>query len=217
MKYKDYMYLFPPRPEQTTHHTELSKYDNGEYIAQPKYNGSCCVVFLNETNCIVMNRHKTRITSDYSNIDFRGMYSGKGWMVLCGEFMNKSKKGEQGETWNLKFVAFDILVYNGEYMIGTTFKQRVDLLEKLFPCHRMMIGEKFESMKYTCITNCKNVYRATSYYANFENLYSKLITTDMYEGIVLKRADAKLTLGMAEKNNNSWQIKCRKPTKNYAF
>jgi hypothetical protein len=81
----------------------------------------------------------------------------------------------------------------------------------------MMIGENFESMKYTCITNCKNVYRATSYYANFENLYSKLVTTDMYEGIVLKRADAKLTLGMTEKNNNSWQIKCRKPTKNYAF
>ena len=117
------MYLFPPRPVQTTHHTELSKYDNNQYIAQPKYNGTCCNVFISENEVIVMNRHKGTITSQYSHIDFKGMYRGTGWMVVSGEFLNKNQKGEDGNPFNLKFVIWDILVMNGEYMLGSTFQE----------------------------------------------------------------------------------------------
>ena len=46
IRYDKYMYLFPPRPIQTTHHTEIKKYDNKLFIAQPKYNGTCCNVFI---------------------------------------------------------------------------------------------------------------------------------------------------------------------------
>ena len=110
IRYEKYMYLFPPRPIQTTHHAEIKKYDNKLFIAQPKYNGTCCNVFINESEIIVMNRHKGTITSNYNDIDFRGMYRGKGWMVICGEFLNKNKKGENGKPFNLKFVIWDILV-----------------------------------------------------------------------------------------------------------
>jgi hypothetical protein len=63
------MYLFPPRPIQTTHYTELKKYDNKSFIAQPKYNGTCCNVFISEDEIHVMNRHKGTITSNYTDID----------------------------------------------------------------------------------------------------------------------------------------------------
>ena len=63
----------------------------------------------------------------------------------------------------------------------------------------------------------KNVYKAPTYINNFQSLYNDIVDTDLYEGLVLKRKNARLSLGLNEKNNNDWQIKCRKPTKNYAF
>jgi len=218
MRYEKYSYLFPPRPEQTTHNEELNKYDNGEFIAQPKYNGTCCNVFINEEKVIVMNRHKGNITSNYNDINFRDLYSGKGWMVLCGEFLNKNKKGEDGKAFNLKFVIWDILVYNGDYLIGSTLIERLELLETLYPCVGMMVGEKkIECFSHLCCTKANNVYKAPTYINNFSGLYAEIVNTDLYEGVVLKRKDAKLSLGLNERNNNSWQIKCRKPTKNYDF
>lgn len=217
MKYEKYSYIYPPRPIQTTHHTELGKYDNGEFIAQPKYNGTCCVVFMNEDQLIVMNRHKGMISSDYSNVDFRCLYRPKGWMVLCGEFLNKNKKGEENQSFNLKFIIWDILVYQGEYLIGKTFLERLKLLDKLFPCSKFSVGDRMRTMEHLCFTSCHNIYVAPYYTGNFEKLYQSIVKTDLYEGLVLKRKNAKLTLGLNEKNNNEWQIKCRKPTKNYQF
>jgi ATP-dependent DNA ligase len=217
MKYDKYSYLFPPRPIQTTKHTELAKYDNGEFIAQPKYNGTCCVLFMNENEMMVMNRHKGLITSDYSHIDLRGLHRGKGWIVLCGEFLNKNKKGEDGLPFNLKFVIWDILVYQNDYMIGSTFIDRIKLLEELYPSTKMRVSDKLESYSHLCFTKHKNCYKAPYYTKDFNLLYDSIVKTDLYEGLVLKRKTGKLNLGLTEKNNNEWQIKCRKPTKNYDF
>lgn len=195
----------------------LDTYDNGLYIAQPKYNGTCCVVFMNEQEVIVMNRHKGMITSDYSNIDFRCMYKPSGWMVLCGEFLNKNKKGEDNLSFNLKFVLWDILVYQDKYLIGYTFEERIKLIEKLFPCSKFSVDDKLRMMKHLCFTSCKNIYVAPYYTEGFDKLFESIVETDLYEGVVLKRRNAKLTLGLNEKNNSEWQIKCRKPTKNYQF
>lgn len=212
------MYLYPPRPIQTIQPSELSKYDDGTFIAQPKYNGTCCMVFISETDLIVMNRHRGTITSNYNDIDFRGMYRGKGWMVICGEFLNKNKKGEDGNPFNLKFIIWDILVYNGLYLIGSTFKERISLIEGLYPCSKMRVsGKKLEQFEHLCITNHKNIFLAPTYNRNFQILYNSIVDTDLYEGLVLKRADAKLSYGLSEKNNDGWQIKCRKPTKSYKF
>ena len=218
MEYQEYKYLYPPRPEQTTKYTELDKYDNGQFIAQPKYNGTCCVAFISKDSIKIMNRHKGLITSDYSNIDFKGLHSGKGWMVLCGEFLNKNKKGEHKESFNLKFIIWDILVYNGEYLINTTLEYRLGLLDKLFPCSKSVVTDKgMVKYNHICVTRYKNVYKAPAYIQYFSDLYQDIVDTDLYEGLVLKRKDAKLSFGFTEKNNNSWQIKCRKPTKNYDF
>ncbi len=222
VRYESYSYLFPPRPIQTTKHTELGKYDNGQFIAAPKYNGDCSNVFISEKEVIVMNRHKEKMKGDYSKVDFRGMYDGlgcKGWLVISGEFLNKSKKGEDGKLFNLKFIIWDILVYNGDYMIGSTFGYRVELLEKLFPSTKMMVkkDKKMEMYKHLCCTMYNDIYKAPAYYSGFEKLYNDIVNTDIYEGVLLKRIDGKLSYGLNTNNNNSWQIKCRKETKNYQF
>jgi hypothetical protein len=51
----------------------------------------------------------------------------------------------------------------------------------------------------------------------FEKLYQDIVKVDMYEGLVIKKIDSKLTFGFQELNNHDWQVKCRKETKVYKF
>ena len=52
--------------------------------------------------------------------------------LVCGEYMNKGKNDITNKPLNHVFFIFDILVYNGEYLIGTTFEERIELLDKIF-------------------------------------------------------------------------------------
>ena len=130
-------------------------------------------------------------------------------MVINGEYMNKSKMDENGQVFNHKFVIFDILTFNGEYMVGRTFDERVKLLDELYG--------QVESEKDYLYKISENIYRVKSYTTDFKRLYDRLITIDMVEGLVMKRKSSKLELGTTENNNTKSQVKARKPTRNYKF
>ena len=143
---------------------------------------------------------------DLDKQELQSLYRGKGWMVLNGEYMNKSKKDQFGEIFNNKFCLFDILVFENNYLVGKTFQERINMLNDFY-C------EPNEVLH--CIT--PNVFRIKSFYTEFEKLYNSLVPTDMMEGLVLKRKSAKLEVGSTENNNIKSQIKVRKPTKNYKY
>jgi len=168
-----------------------------------------------------MNRHNGVITSDYNNVDFQGLYNDtecNGWLVLCGEFLNKNKKGEDGNSFNLKFVIFDILVYDNDYLIGTKLIDRINMLDKMFPETSTLVFEnQMKSFAHLNVTRYENIFKAPSYGGDFQAFYKSIVDTDLYEGLVLKRKLSTLSPGFSEKNNSDWQIKCRKPTKNYDF
>ena len=133
-KYLSYRYIFPPRPKNAIPDSELSFWDNGSLVAQPKLNGSNCVIFTNGVKFIAMNRHNQRLTNfNLSDNELKDIYRGEGWMILNGEYMNKSKNDANGQIFNHKLVIFDILVYNGVQTIGMDFVSRVELLNKLYP------------------------------------------------------------------------------------
>ena len=140
--------------------------------------------------------------------DFLSLHRGNGWLVLNGEYMNKSKLNGKNEVFNHKLVIFDVLVYNGIQTIGMTFEERVNLLDKLYT-----------QSDYDGFINkvSDKVYMVKSFYENFHQTYQKIIQTDMYEGWVLKKRNAKLKNGISEKNNTDSQMKFRKPTKNYSY
>jgi ATP-dependent DNA ligase len=210
MKYQNYSYIYPPRPRNSVPPRDISKWDNKMMLAQPKLNGSNCVIFLNEENLVVMNRHGQRLTNfQLSKSEITKLHSGSGWMVLNGEYLNKSKRDETGLVFNHKFVIFDVLVYNGQHLVGKTFQERVNLLDELF--------DQKESEKNYLYNISENIYRVKSYYDNFNELFEDFIKIDMIEGLVCKRTTAKLELGISENNNFKSQVKFRKPTKNYSF
>ena len=223
MKYESFKkngYIFPPRPEYKCPAADLDKYDNGQYIAMPKYDGSCCVVFTNGTELEVYNRHKERLSllSNYKDIDFRGLAQTSNWFVYAGEYLNKSKYGETGVKENNKFVIWDVLVWDGKYLVGSTLTERLDLLESIFPCKRAIVTDKaMEVYDHLCCTTLNGIYKAPAYLGNFEELYKNIVKTQIYEGVVLKKKDSKLGFGMQELNNTDWQLKVRRESKNYAF
>lgn len=218
MKYTEYKYLYPPRPEVKIPSNDLYKFDNGEYIAQPKYNGSCYIVFTNGDEVHVCNRHKEEPMIRNPYIDWRGLARSNDWYVFCGEYLNKGKVGENNVKEVDKFVIWDILVWENEYLTGMTTIDRISLLEKHFPCHRAIVkGSKLEMYKHLCNTDIKGIYKAPTYMNNFEQLYNELVKVDLYEGLLLKKGTSKLSFGFQEKNNTDWQVKCRKETKIYNF
>lgn len=216
--YPEYKFLYPPRPEHKISEDQVSKYDNNEFIAQPKYNGSCSMIFMNDKGFLkIMNRHTELSLVKEKEMDFLGAYRGEGFIALAGELLNKNKKGEDGNPFNQKFIIWDILVYNGIYLVGWTTEKRLVLLETLYPCNRIQVGKDhtIEMYNHICCTGIKGIYKAPTYLSGFSELYKDLVKTDLYEGLLLKRKHAELSYGYNEKNNTYWQIKVRRSTKNY--
>lgn len=213
MKYEVFKYIFPPRPKNAVPLTELDFWDNGNMIAQPKLNGSNCTIYTNGHDFLAYNRHglhlsnfqldKEEILKLYKNVN-------KGsWLVLNGEYMNKSKSDENKQVFNHKLVIFDLLVIDNNYLIGKTFQDRVEILDKLYG--------QLESEKDYLYKITDNIYRVKSFQSGFKELYNNLSKIDMVEGLVCKRKSGRLEVGTTENNNVKSQIKFRKATKNYKF
>jgi ATP-dependent DNA ligase len=211
MKYSNYRYIYPPRPKNAIPSSDLNSYDNGTMLAQPKLDGSNCLIFTDGKNVKVMNRHSQPITRfEIPTEEILSLYKGSGgWTVINGEYMNKSKRDETGNTFNHKFVIFDILVNDGDYLIGKTFDQRVKILDEMF--------DTIESEKQYLYSISANVFRVKTYMERLLDNFERLVRIDMVEGLVMKRKNARLEIGNTELNNVNSQLKSRKPTKNYKY
>ena len=105
IRYESFQYIFPPRPKNPIQSKDLKIWDNDMMVAQPKLNGSNCTIYMNGQNVYTYNRHGQRMSNfDIDLKEISNLYKGRGWMVLNGEYLNKSKKNEVGETFNHKFV-----------------------------------------------------------------------------------------------------------------
>lgn len=211
MKYPKYRYIFPPRPKNAVPQSELFSWDNGSMISQPKLNGSNATIYTNGVEVFTMNRHGDRLTRvEIKSEEILSLYKGTGgWSAFNGEYMNKSKYDENKKLFNHKFVIFDILINDGDYLISKTVEQRIELLDQMF-------GQN-DSEKDYLYSVSDNIYRVKSYDNKFNMIYDKFVQVDMLEGLVLKRKNARLETSGSELNNTKWQIKCRKPTLNYKF
>lgn len=206
--YPRFRYMFPPRPEYVISTDQLHKYEK-THLIQVKLNGSCCTIFIKGDELRQFGRHQNENLSNFkiNQENLKVLNCGNNeWNVVVGEYMNKNKKGVDGKPWNHKFVIFDILVYDGEYLIGSTFEERVNLLDKIFGT--------IDENDYLYKIN-ESVFRVKTFYDNFLLRWNEITKIDMLEGVVLKKKEQKLTRGLSEKNNMSH--KCRKPTKNYRY
>jgi len=215
MKYLSYRYLYPCRPANAISPEDLSMCENQSMVGQLKTNGSNTLFFTNGETLRVMGRHNQLLTNFGISKDeiienlYKPLNLNGNWLVLNGETLNKSKQDERGITFNQKFILFDILVFDSDYLVGKTFGERINLLDNLY-------GQKTSSKEYLYGIS-ENIFRVKSYNTGFKNLFDTYTKIDLVEGLVLKRTNAKLEIATSEKNNWRSQIKCRKETKNYKY
>ena len=112
---------------------------------------------------------------------------------------------------------FDIIVNNGEVLVGTTFAERQKILMDLFVkadtpstySHYVLAPQtwlaKLVTGNFSSVMAAVN-QRAEGAPGNVED-----------EGLVIKNPNAKLAPMEKEKNNTGWQVKTRIQTKNYSF
>lgn len=235
MEYSKYRYLFPPRPENKVPRSYLKEFDDGRFLAQPKFNGDCGPMFFNPEIFIPMNRHNqplTRFKLDPNEI--RLLFPNNGWNVIVGEYMAKSKKDENNKTFNHKLVIFDILVLDGEYLLGKTFEERIQMLYNMFgiennfktqiPSDDIFGKEKGSNWEKTgkkeneySYQISENIWIVKSFLTDFVSIWESITKIDMIEGFVLKKRNAPLEVGYNEKNNSKSQIKFRKSCKSYEY
>ena len=202
-------YIYPPRPETKIPPTSLDMFEKMNlYLAEPKLNGSSMELYTDGKESKTMNRHKEPIACNIPKEELLSLHRGKGQMILCGEYLNKNQKDETGKPWNHKYVIWDIIMFEGKHLIGTTFEERYELLRKLYPDNPVKVHIHEVS------ANCFRVNRILT---KFKETYNELVKHQVYEGLVFKRKDGKLENGTTAGNNTRTQLKCRKATKNYNF
>jgi ATP-dependent DNA ligase len=214
--YDSFKYLFPPRPEFKISPDILDLYDTGEWIAQPKYNGDCLLLFTKGSSHQFWTRH----SKPYSKpIKVSVPFNFDGYFVFVGEYINpKNKMGELGVIESPKYIIFDILVAESIYLIGEPLDSRLMMLETLFPTTRSYVGNNgLVSYNHICFTKYEGICKAPTYVRDFSKIYNDVVKTDLYEGLVIKKLTAPLETGYNELNNHLWQLKCRKESKVYSF
>lgn len=205
-------FLYPPRIEYKLQPISLEKFDNNQYIAQPKLDGSNTSVAISEKTFVAKERHN-KFFARPPKFDFLSLHRGKGFMCISGEFLNKSKKDENKKPLT-GFCIWDILAYNGEILLGSTIEERLALINKLYPTTGV---KSINGIDYLYETKTKEIYKVANYYDNFEKIFDTITKVDLVEGLVLKRKSGKLEMMTREQNNVGWAVKIRKATLNYKF
>lgn len=219
MKYENFRYLYPPRPKHKIKPSTIMQYDNGQYFAQVKTDGSNSTLYIApDKTWQLWNRHNEKQTL-YRDLEFEKLYRGNsGFIVLNGEMLNKNKKHENGKEFNHKFIIFDILVYENQILDGWTLQERIELLGKLYPAEAFRITETgVEHDEFLYQTDVKDIYRVANFVGGFEKIFHDATKLEIYEGIVIKRKNAPLQPMFKKDNNSDTMLKCRREAKNYKF
>lgn len=190
MNYDEYRYLWPPRPENAIPKEMISFYENRGWIAQLKKNGTCTPIFARGLEVIFKTRHNDD-HKQWSPLPghVHAFQTSSKWNVFVAELIHNKTKGVKN-----KIYVFDKIVHEGVFLGGMTFAERYKLLSQFKATEDVVVAKNFNS--------------------GFSQLMQNLQEDD--EGLVFKDPNSVLEI-CKETSNRKWQVKCRKPHKNYSF
>jgi len=129
------------------------------------------------------------------------------WNVYVGELLHS-----KGPSLKNHLYLFDILVSEGEQLIGWTLLERQEILHQRFPSPKADITGSRAGLGARMI--CDNISQA-ELLDDPAKAWTTLGTLD--EGLVFKNLEAKLAACSTSASNSDWQVKIRRPHKNYSF
>jgi hypothetical protein len=202
--YNKFTYISPPRAESAIPPNLLKAYQRTNWIAQVKKNGTNSVIFVSPDKEVTAmgrhnNEHKQWQFTPESSAIFKTL-PGRGWYVINAELMHSKVAGIR----DINYI-HDVLVEDGEYLLGSTYAQRYSRLLMLF-LHKKPSGP----ISHFILDD--HTWLARNHEGSFIDLFNSLDAPED-EGIVLKNMQGHLS----PKNNNGWTVKCRRSHKNFGF
>ncbi len=217
MKFERYSFLFPPRPSKAIPPSMILFYQSRGWVGQYKKNGTCTILYVSpEKEIIVRTRHddehKRWTPTDKSTSVFKNL-PGKGWYVFVCEVLHSKFAGTRDTIY-----LFDIVVNDGEQLVGKTFTERQEILHGLFLDPDDDIGMPFDSH---IVNSNVMIARVIPDHLEAEMTRIQRIAPSEgapeNEGLVLKDPNARLEPMSRKTSNSGWQVKCRITHANYAF
>jgi len=212
MRYDSYRYLYPPRPDMAVAAATLPLLEIEGAWAQAKMNGTCCVIFVPpDGKAFALGRHGPDNRLQWQPGTrweaFQARFPGEGWYVLVGELLHSKGVGVRDTVY-----LFDLLVDDGEYLVGQTYRERYLRLRKL--CGKPeLVSETHGLIR-------EGIWLAFNRTRGFAKWFAEIGAapgSPMIEGLVFKSPDSKLKLCGRPKANSVGQHKCRRPTANLSF
>jgi hypothetical protein len=208
MRYSNYSYLFPPRPDKAISPQLLASIEAQGYHGQIKKNGSCNVLAVTPDKGIIA---KTRHKEDHKlwRPDLRKLTAftglpGSGWYVFVAELLHSKVPGLR----DINYV-HDVLVLDGDYLVGVPQVERHRRLCELF-------AVKGREETYSHWVVDEHTWIAKQFTEGFKAIYDSLDKPED-EGLVLKNPNSPLALCMKATSNSGGMLKARKAHKNYSF
>jgi hypothetical protein len=214
MKYNEFSYIYPPRPLLFSKADINGSLSNGDWIAQLKLDDTrTLLVFHPDGTIQFWNRHK-ELQKAYSRPHPKLIESLKSLKLPAKKFyvfdalLLHSKNTLVKDTICL----IDVLVYDNEYLLGSTFAKREELLLKI--CGHPKRLEVHTGLELA-LEVTPMLWVAKSYKKDFEILFKKWEKVfkegqRIVEGLVFKRKDGQLGYHLSSEDAN-WLGKIRFP------
>lgn len=211
LPYTKFEYLWPPRTQNKTSPDRLARYEDGNWGAEFKKCGTNNSIYVSPKKQLIARGRKNNEHADWSFSPESGklfqQVPGRDWWLFNAELLNN--KVADDNLRDINYI-FDVLVADGQYLIGSTYPQRRDLLLDVFkPGLR-----KAERTHSHWVLNDRT-WLARSFDTDFVTLWEQAQEYPEDEGLMLKNKRCRLQYGAREKNNTDWLVRCRKPHMNY--
>lgn len=216
MEYLSYTYLYPPRPRMPFPPERSSFFEKRDYWMQIKMNGTCSVIFVSPDKKITVKtrhgdaEHKAWRYNEAALSIFKTL-PGTGWYVFVAELMHSKVPGLRDI-----FYVHEILVDNGNYLIGSTFEERQERLARLF-----LEGRTPPPMTLSHYVLDEHTWLARNHKSGFPAVWEQIRKAKKpeYEGAVYSDRFARLELCTRPESNVAWKKKSRivdSENRNYA-
>lgn len=197
-------YIYPPRPSRgglflgAPFIQSLEK--NTKWVAQAKLNGQNNLAYVCKNKIRLWTRHATKsrfklsLTQEQFLLDLH-----KTW----GDFVINFEALDRKRTDRGCIYIYDILVVRGNWLVGTTYAQRLKILKR-------MLGV-FKKGPYEFVQQVIPTIWVPKILPNkWDRVISKNRDIEHFEGLMVKNIEAKLAPGLKEENNISWCLRYRK-------
>ena len=191
-------FIYPPRPKDLIRSDQLPTFERaGGWLAQRKFDGDRCTVEFDAASPILWNRYG----KPHRNVP----------PVIVGELRKLGMPAGtrlDGELLASKVVFFDALQVGDKYLYGETTAERLGRLSSLLGTG----VDRDETFGYR-VSSC--LFVAESWHDQFLFHFNESLSNPFVEGLLLRQIQARLDSYGASYYEVGWQVRCRKPHKNY--